>query len=120
MRENRHRGLVVLDLLTEAVNPYLPCVAGDWLEGKFSPDGNWVAYESGEPGSRQIYVSSYPAPTTKDRITKTGGIGPRWRGDGRALYFPGAGGHAIYCHCFTDQERPEFRRPAPFISPSHP
>jgi serine/threonine protein kinase/Tol biopolymer transport system component len=53
----------------------------------FSPDGRWMAYYSTESGQRQIYVQSFPAGGSKSRISEGGGSEPRWRGDGRELFF---------------------------------
>ena len=55
--------------------------------GTFSPDGHWVAYESNVTGRREIYVDSFPEPTGPALISRDGGRAPRWRGDGRELFF---------------------------------
>jgi Tol biopolymer transport system component len=60
-----------------------------WIaQCQFSPDGHWVAYSSEESkqGS-QIYVQSFPAPSSKVRISSNGGAQPRWRGDGKELFY---------------------------------
>ncbi|MBZ5583082.1 MAG: protein kinase [Acidobacteriia bacterium] len=61
----------------------------DESHGKFSPDGKWVAYESNVSGKREIYVSPFPnakgaGPTP---ISNGGGRQPRWRRDGRELFY---------------------------------
>ena len=53
----------------------------------FSPDGRWIAYNSNESGPAQIYVQSFPKGGGKYLISQTGGTEPRWRGDGRELFF---------------------------------
>ena len=55
--------------------------------GQFSPDGKWVAYASNETGQWEIYVTSFPEPRGKWQISTGGGEQPRWRGDGRELYY---------------------------------
>jgi Tol biopolymer transport system component len=55
--------------------------------GQFSPDGRWVAYESEESGRREVYVRPFPLGAGKWRISSNGGGLPRWRGDGRELYY---------------------------------
>jgi len=55
--------------------------------GQFSPDGNWVAYETNESGRFQINVQSFPEPRDKWQVSISGGIQPRWRADGKELYF---------------------------------
>jgi serine/threonine protein kinase/WD40 repeat protein len=55
--------------------------------GQFSPDGRWVAYESEESGRREVYVRPFPSGAGKRRISSNGGGHPRWRGDGRELFY---------------------------------
>jgi dipeptidyl aminopeptidase/acylaminoacyl peptidase len=52
-----------------------------------SPDGRFLAYESNESGSLEIFASSYPDARGKWQITTGGGTEPRWAPDGSALYF---------------------------------
>ena len=53
----------------------------------FSYDGKWVAYDSNESGTWQIYVVSFPAAVQKQQISTNGGAQPRWRRDGKELYY---------------------------------
>jgi eukaryotic-like serine/threonine-protein kinase len=62
---------------------------------KVSPDGRWVAYSSAESGRNEVYVQSYPDPRTRLQVSSGGGHSPRWRGDGRELYFVGPGGTSV-------------------------
>jgi serine/threonine protein kinase/Tol biopolymer transport system component len=55
--------------------------------GRVSPDGNWLAYESDESGSFEVYVTQFPQPSRSWRISTSGGRQPRWRGDGKELFF---------------------------------
>ena len=56
-------------------------------DGRFSPDGKWVAYASNESGQDEVYLAPFPGPGPKLQISATVGASPRWRGDGRELYF---------------------------------
>jgi serine/threonine protein kinase/Tol biopolymer transport system component len=56
-------------------------------QGRFSPNGHWIAYTSAEVGAPQVYVTSFPEPTLKRRISPEGGTYPRWGPDGRELFF---------------------------------
>jgi Tol biopolymer transport system component len=56
-------------------------------EGQFSPDGRWVAYSSNESGRSQVYVVPFPGPGGKYQISTEGGQQPRWRRDGKELFF---------------------------------
>jgi eukaryotic-like serine/threonine-protein kinase len=66
-----------------------PYVQGDFAEqqGRFSPDGKWVAYASNESGAWQVYVQSFPAPGGKWQISTNGGAQPQWRRDGSQLFY---------------------------------
>jgi serine/threonine protein kinase/Tol biopolymer transport system component len=54
---------------------------------QFSPDGKWVAYASNETGKWQIYVASFPEAHGTWQISTVGGEQPRWRGDGKELFY---------------------------------
>jgi Tol biopolymer transport system component len=54
---------------------------------QFSPDGKWVAYASNETGKWEIYVTSFPDARGKWEVSIGGGEQPRWRGDGKELFF---------------------------------
>ena len=56
-------------------------------QGQFSPDGHWVAYQSNESGRFEIYVQPFPAASAKWQISTGGGTMPRWRTDGKELFF---------------------------------
>jgi len=56
-------------------------------QGAFSPDGRWVAYGSNETGRFEVYVRPFPGPGRPWQISTNGGNSPRWRADGRELYF---------------------------------
>jgi len=55
--------------------------------GQFSPDGKWVAYASNETGKWEIYVTSFPDARGRWQISSGGGEQPRWRGDGKELFY---------------------------------
>ena len=55
--------------------------------GQFSPDGKWVAYSSNETGKWEIYVTSFPEAQGKWQISTAGGEQPRWRSDGKEVFF---------------------------------
>jgi Tol biopolymer transport system component len=54
---------------------------------RFSPDGKWVAYSSSESGKWEIYVTSFPDAHGKWQVSNAGGTQPRWRGDGKELFY---------------------------------
>ncbi|MFN0104519.1 MAG: protein kinase domain-containing protein, partial [Bryobacteraceae bacterium] len=55
--------------------------------GQFSPDGRWIAFQSDETGRDEIYVTPFPGPGVQRQISTAGGSRPRWRGDGREIFF---------------------------------
>jgi Tol biopolymer transport system component len=58
-------------------------------QGQFSPDGHWVAYTSNESGLSEIYVIPFPPSPSGGRwlVSKGGGVMPRWRRDGKELFY---------------------------------
>ena len=62
---------------------------------RFSPDARWVAYESNASGRPEVYVRRFEGSELPTRISKDGGSRPRWRGDGKEIYFLGAGGRVM-------------------------
>jgi Tol biopolymer transport system component len=73
----------------------LPFLHSEFNEtfGQLSPDGHWMAYTSDESGGqREVYVRPFPAGDRQWRISIAGGEQPRWRGDGKELFFVGADG----------------------------
>ena len=58
----------------------------------FSPDGRWLAFPSHQTGRSEIYLMDFPAGTQRHRISTNGGTQPRWRRDGKELFFLGGDG----------------------------
>jgi len=56
-------------------------------QGRFSPDGKWIAYVSNETGTTEVYVQSFPPSGGKWQLSSNGGVTPRWRHDGRELFY---------------------------------
>jgi eukaryotic-like serine/threonine-protein kinase len=69
--------------------PFLATNASE-TNGQISPDGKWVAYASNESGDWEIYVTTFPAASGKWQVSRDGGIEPRWRGDGKEIFYIGA------------------------------
>jgi serine/threonine-protein kinase len=47
-------------------------------EPAFSPDGRWLAYQSSESGSYEVYVRPFPGPGGKWQVSTGGGVLPKW------------------------------------------
>jgi Tol biopolymer transport system component len=55
--------------------------------GQISPDGKWLAYHSSATGRNEVYVQPFPSGPGQWQITTSGGAFPRWRSDGRELFY---------------------------------
>ncbi len=69
-------------------------VAKEWLATKadefaprFSPDGHWVAYASGESGRHDVYVRKFLGHDGAYKISDAGGVEPVWSRNGRRIYY---------------------------------
>jgi len=55
---------------------------------RMTPDSKWVAYQSNESGTSQVYVRAMPGgPKGQWQVSTSGGQHPRWRGDGKELFY---------------------------------
>ena len=69
--------------------PFLQTQYGE-LQPEFSPDGGWIAYTSDESGTQEVYVRKFekgPASGGAKRISTSGGSHPKWRRDGKELFY---------------------------------
>ena len=66
-----------------------PVFQAPWVvrNAQFSPDGRWIAYASNETGNLEIYVAPFPEVNGKWQVSTAGGQEPRWRHDGKELFF---------------------------------
>src|SRR5207245_6622388 len=67
----------------------VPFAQTSFFEGdaQFSPDGSSVAYDSDESGRMEVYVRSFSDPANRIQVSSGGGFRPRWRGDGKELFY---------------------------------
>jgi len=80
------------DDLATAKNEHVPTGPGNLMDARVSPDSKWIAWESDASGRREIYLGPASGTATPLRVSKSGGGSPRWRGDGRELFFIGGDG----------------------------
>ncbi|HWZ57157.1 MAG TPA: protein kinase [Verrucomicrobiae bacterium] len=59
---------------------------------QISGDGKWVTYSSNESGEWEIYVTTFPSAAGKWQVSRGGGTEPRWRADGKELFYLGPTG----------------------------
>jgi serine/threonine protein kinase/Tol biopolymer transport system component len=71
-----------------------PLLQAKWTvrNAQFSPDGRWMAYASNETGNMEVYVSPFPSGNGKWQVSSAGGQEPRWRQDGKELFYMSADG----------------------------
>src|SRR6185437_14046296 len=66
------------------------------LHGQVSPDMRWIAYDSNESGRFDVYVRPFPPGDGhggKWPVSPNGGFQPRWRGDGKEVFYISTDGH---------------------------
>ena len=75
-------------LYTENENTQQSLLHESWAEcnAVFSPDGNWIAYQSNQEGLNQVYVSPFPEPAPK-KISTGGGYNPLWSPGGKEIFY---------------------------------
>jgi hypothetical protein len=81
-------GMWVMPLLGDR-KPYLfqgppPGARG---QAQVSPDGRWLAYASRELGRDEVFIQTFPQPGGQRRVSVDGGFQPRWRRDGKELFY---------------------------------
>ena len=71
------------------IEPYAFLQTPSILEGnaRISPDGHWVVYVSNESGRDEVYAAAFPGPGGKRQVSASGGVIPRWRADGKEIFF---------------------------------
>jgi Tol biopolymer transport system component len=57
------------------------------MDPAFSRDGQWVAYTSDRSGRDEVYVQAFRGNRRAHPVSRAGGWAPRWRGDGKELFF---------------------------------
>src|SRR5262249_848543 len=65
----------------------IPINGKECTDGGFSPDGKYIACTSNESGRNEVYVLALPPAIGKWPISIDGGTEPKWRRDGKELFF---------------------------------
>ncbi len=88
-----------LDLYTLApgASEAKPLLDGPGLQaqGQFSPDGRWIAFTSTESGQSEVYIAPLDRARSRLQVSSRGGAQPRWRDDGRELYYVSLTGELV-------------------------
>jgi Tol biopolymer transport system component len=80
----------------------------------FSPDGRSIAFASDQSGQLEVYVQPTSGPGERRRVSVAGGTSPRWRGDGRELFYLSPD-KSIMAVSASDGDHPEFGPPTPLF-----
>lgn len=75
-----------LSVSDSVVTPFATSRFGE-TAARFSPDGRWVAFVSDETGRSEVYVAPFDRPAARVPVSTEGGDSPRWRPDGKELYY---------------------------------
>ena len=76
-----------------------------------SPDGRWLAYASDESGDMQVYVTAWPSLDGKWRVSNDKAAMPRWRRDGRELFYLSHDQHLMSASVAADGRAPKLGLP---------
>ena len=79
-------------------------------QGRFAPDGRWLAYAGGYEGHWEVYVVPEPPTGRRWQVSVSGGTQPRWRADGKELFYLALDGTLMSVDTVLS---PEFRAGAP-------
>jgi Tol biopolymer transport system component len=90
-----------------------------WREATFSPDGKWLAYSANESGQWEIYVVPFPQVNGKFQISINGGMQPRWRHDGKEMFFVGID-RKMYAVSISTQPAFHSGNPTPLFTEQQP
>ncbi|MGH9347844.1 MAG: protein kinase domain-containing protein [Vicinamibacterales bacterium] len=94
----------------------IPLVEGASLadEPRFSPDGKWVTFHAAIQGAPQVFAIRFPPTGERWQLSTDGGVQPRWRGDGRELYYLGVDGQVMVV-AMPDGDPTKARSPEPLF-----
>jgi Tol biopolymer transport system component len=89
------------------------------VQGQFAPNGRWMAYVSDESGQNEVYVQPFPGPGESMPVSTAGGVQPRWRRDGRELFYLGADGRlmAVAIASTSNDSSLQVGSPVPLFAP---
>jgi Tol biopolymer transport system component len=82
----------------EGSGPITPVIQTKAREGvaRLSADGKWLAYVSDESGRNEVYVQRFRDASTRRQVSQSGGGTPRWRHDGREIFFLSSGRDRVW------------------------
>jgi Tol biopolymer transport system component len=84
--------------------------------GEFSPDGRWIAYQTSESGQPEIVVRGFPESKAIMHVSTAGGVAPRWRADGKEIYFVALDGTMMVVRLTTAGQTITLGAPEPLFA----
>jgi eukaryotic-like serine/threonine-protein kinase len=78
--------LALLKIGQSTMSRLLPS-KGNQTNGQISPDGKWLAYATDDSGGWNIFVTTFPGAAGKWQVSVGGGTEPRWREDGKEIFY---------------------------------
>jgi Tol biopolymer transport system component len=84
---------------------------------QFSPDGHWIAYQSNESGRDEVCVAPFPGPGGKRPVSTAGGTLPRWRADGKELFYRAADNRLMAAEVDAKGDAFEVKKVVPLFGP---
>ncbi len=89
----------------------------DDFSAHLSPDIRWLVYESTMSGRSEVWAQRFPSAGERWQISRNGGSQPRWRPDGRELFYVAPDGHIMGVSVSPSLQNLEFGRPVPLFRP---
>jgi Tol biopolymer transport system component len=79
---------------------------------RFSPDGRWLAYGTNESGTYRVVVRPFRDPSKGTwQVPGPAGSEPKWRRDGRELFYLGMDGTIVAVPVTSEGDQPQFGQP---------
>jgi Tol biopolymer transport system component len=107
--------------------PYLQTPTAEF-DPRFSPNGRWMAFAGSESGVAEVYVQAFAGASAagggKWQVSSGGGVQPRWRSDGKEMFYLGPRGELMAVEVETEgtfaaaTPRRLFSAPAPLAGPA--
>jgi dipeptidyl aminopeptidase/acylaminoacyl peptidase len=83
---------------------------------QFSPDGQWLAYMTNESGRREVYIRPFPQDGDRLQVSMAGGGWPRWRRDGKEIFYLAPDGSIVAVPVVRQGTRLEFGAGRPLFT----
>ena len=90
-----------------------PFIATEFLDAApaISPDGKWLAYTNNESGRQEVYLQPFPTGAGRWQVSTASGTVPKWRADGKELFFRSTDGTMMAVDVRLGGSSPELGTP---------